>query len=153
MDGPELRAYTRRFAHPTPARISRRFSAGMYSSTFAIWSKILRLEGFMGCGKSSIAALISEADEVPVLNPDGFATADWMGARTIAGRLDLKLLHFSGRKLSNHRSSHRSSHHARRLRLNEGEQILPDAALVIIIRFDSKRLITDRLLSPPRTDI
>ena len=42
--------------------------------------QLLRVEGFMGAGKSSIAASIHEAEGVPVVCPDEFATQEMKDA-------------------------------------------------------------------------
>jgi hypothetical protein len=52
----------------------------------------------MGCGKSSIASLVSIAENVPVLCPDDFATPEPTSGN-LSGRIDLKQLHASARKL------------------------------------------------------
>ena len=60
--------------------------------------RVLRLEGFMGCGKSGIATLVRTAANVPVLNPDDFPNP-YPKSGCISDRIDREQLHASAHKL------------------------------------------------------
>jgi hypothetical protein len=54
---------------------------------------LLRIDGFMGAGKSSNAALLAKSDEsIRVINPDNFASRD-LAATRFAEKVDIDRLH------------------------------------------------------------